>query len=66
MITYGDPRYNAEPVYLAPGETPEYMWGGENYTLTDRDIEMLKSGYRINFFVNDEYGCCLDYKSEET
>ena len=65
MITYGDSRYKMSAAYLAPGEKPDYLWGGEDYTLTDIDIEMLKAGYRINFFVNGEYGCCLDYKSEE-
>lgn len=39
-----------------------FMYGGERYILTDRDIELLKQGKIINFSVNDEYGCTLQYR----
>lgn len=39
----------------------DYAYGGEDYVLTDEDIEMLKQGKIFNFFVEDEYGCTLRY-----
>ena len=43
-----------------------FMYGGECYTITDEDIERLKKGEVLNFFVNMEYGCTLNYKKEVT
>ena len=42
-----------------------FMYGGEIYILTDKDIEILKSGLIINFSVNDEYGCTLQYDAPD-
>ena len=39
----------------------DFMYGGERFTITDEDIERLKNGEILNFFVNDEYGCTLKY-----
>lgn len=39
-----------------------FMYGGERYTITDKDIERLKNGEILNFFVNMEYGCTLKYE----
>lgn len=39
----------------------DFMYGGEQYRLTDKDIELLKQGKIINFSVNNEYGCTLQY-----
>ena len=39
----------------------KYLYGGEDYVLTDEDIELLKQGKIFNFFVEDEYGCTLRY-----
>jgi hypothetical protein len=41
------------------------MFGGERYTITDKDIEKLKKGEILNFFVNLEYGCTLKYERGE-
>ena len=43
-----------------------YWWGGENFIITDEDIERLKSGKILNFDVNGEYGCTLSYKKGES
>ena len=40
----------------------DFMYGGEQYVLTDKDIKLLKQGKIINFSVNAEYGCTLQYK----
>ena len=40
----------------------DFMYGGEQYVLTDKDIELLKQGKIINFSVNAEYGCTLQYR----
>lgn len=40
----------------------DYMFGGNDYIITDEDIELLKAGKIINFSVCDEYGCTLSYK----
>ena len=32
----------------------DYMYGGEDFVITDEDIELLKSGKIINFSVNIE------------
>lgn len=39
-----------------------FLYGGERYTITDNDIEKLKNGEILNFFVNEEYGCTLRYE----
>lgn len=39
----------------------EILYGGELYVITDDDIERLKNGEILNFFVNEEYGCILKY-----
>lgn len=43
----------------------DFMYGGERFVLTDEDIELLKQGKIINFSVNDEYGCTLQYKGSK-
>lgn len=40
----------------------DFMYGGERYIITDEDIEKLKNGEILNFFVNMEYGCTLQYE----
>lgn len=40
----------------------DFMFGGERFAITDEDIERLKNGEILNFFVNDEYGCLLEYE----
>ena len=40
----------------------DFMYGGEQFEITDEDIERLKRGDILNFFVNMEYGCTLKYK----
>lgn len=40
----------------------DFMYGGERFFITDEDIEKLKNGEILNFFVNDEYGCTLQYE----
>ena len=40
----------------------DFMYGGEQYTITDEDIERLKNGEVLNFYVNMEYGCTLSYE----
>ena len=40
----------------------DFMYGGEIYNITDKDIERLKNGEILNFFVNMEYGCVLKYE----
>ena len=40
----------------------DFLYGGEQFTITDEDIEKLKNGEILNFFVNDEYGCTLKYE----
>lgn len=42
----------------------DYIYGGNDFVITDRDIELLKSGKIINFSVVMEYGCTLSYKPE--
>ena len=42
-------------------EEADYLYGGENYFITDKDIELLKQGKIINFSCNDEYGNTLRY-----
>lgn len=42
-----------------------YMYGGGDYVIDDKDIELLKQGKIINFTVNEEYGCTLAYKQSE-
>lgn len=37
------------------------LYGGERIEIDDEDIERLKNGEMINFFVNQEYGCLLQY-----
>ena len=39
----------------------DFIYGGESYTITDKDIKRLKNGEILNFFVNMEYGCTLKY-----
>lgn len=41
-----------------------YMHGGCDFIITDKDIELLKAGKIINFSVNLEYGCTLTYEKE--
>lgn len=43
----------------------DFMYGGERFTITDEDIERLKNGDVINFFVNMEYGCTLKYEGND-
>lgn len=43
----------------------DYEYGGEDIIITDKDIELLKSGKILNFDVNMEYGCTLSYKMED-
>ena len=43
-------------------ENADFMYGGERYIITDEDIERLKKGEVLNFFVNMEYGCTLKYE----
>ena len=59
---------------IAPGEfinvvdsydQAEYWYGGEDFMITDEDIELLKAGKIINFSVNSEYGCTLAYMNEK-
>ena len=38
-----------------------FLYGGYRYVIDDEDIERLKKGEILNFFVNDEYGCTLKY-----
>lgn len=45
-------------------EECDFMYGGERFVLTDKDIELLKQGKIINFSVNDEYGCTLQYEGK--
>lgn len=45
-------------------EECDYMHGGGDYIITDKDIELLKAGKIINFSVNLEYGCTLTYEKE--
>lgn len=45
-------------------EECNYMHGGGDYIITDKDIELLKAGKVINFSVNLEYGCTLTYEKE--
>ena len=42
----------------------KYLYGGQDFVLTDEDIELLKSGKIFNFFVEDEYGCTLRYEKD--
>lgn len=49
-------------VYIDKLADADYWFGGEDYVLTDKDIDQLKKGYIINFVVNDEYGCTLRYE----
>lgn len=42
----------------------DFIYGGEIYVITDDDIERLKNGEILNFFVNEEYGCILKYTKE--
>lgn len=39
----------------------DHLYGGEDYVLTDEDIELLKQGKIFNFVVQSEYGCTLRY-----
>ena len=34
-------------------------------TITDEDIELLKSGKILEFSINDEYDCAMAYSKEE-
>lgn len=43
----------------------DYIYGGEDFMITDEDIELLKSGKIINFSINEEYGCTLAYMNEK-
>lgn len=43
----------------------EYLFGNAgNFVLNDKDIERLKNGEILNFTVAAEYGCTLEYKSD--
>lgn len=42
----------------------DYEYGGEDLTITDDEIELLKSGKILNFDVNMKYGCTLRYVKE--
>jgi len=46
-------------------EECDYMHGGGDYIITDKDIELLKTGKIINFSVNLEYGCTLAYAKKD-
>ena len=46
-------------------EECDYIYGGEDFYLTDEDIMLLKQGKIINFDVNLEYGCTLRYKNSK-
>ena len=46
-------------------EECDYIYGGEDFYLTDEDIMLLKQGKIINFDVNEEYGCTLRYKNSK-
>lgn len=48
--------------WIKSEDEADYMYGGERFTITDEDIERLKNGDVINFFVNMEYGCTLKYE----
>lgn len=39
----------------------DYIYGGETIQLSDMDIRKLRNGLFLNFSVNDEYGCVLEY-----
>ena len=39
----------------------DYMYGGEDWLITDEDIDRLRKGEILNLFVNMEYGCSLKY-----
>ena len=48
--------------WIKEDKEADFMYGGERYVITDEDIERLKNGEILNFFVNDEYGCILKYE----
>lgn len=48
--------------WIKTEDEADFMYGGERYVITDKDIEKLKKGEVLNFFVNDEYGCTLKYE----
>lgn len=45
-------------------EECDYIYGGCVFTLTEADIEALRTGKIINFSVNYEYGCTLSMEKE--
>ena len=51
--------------YCDTMEEVDYLYGGEDYILNDKDIEHLMNGGIINFSVNAEYGCTLRYEKED-
>ena len=48
--------------WITEEKDADFMYGGEQYVITEEDIERLKKGEILNFFVNMEYGCTLKYE----
>ena len=53
---------NGDFNWIKDEKDADFMYGGEQFEITDEDIERLKKGDILNFFVNMEYGCTLKYK----
>lgn len=53
---------NGDYAWIKDEKDADFMYGGEQFIITDEDILRLKSGDILNFFVNDEYGCILKYQ----
>lgn len=59
-------RMTGDFKWVKDREEADFLYGGEQFTITDEDIERLKNGEILNFFVNEEYGCTLNYDKEAT
>ena len=42
-------------------EDCSYLFGGTDFFITEEDFNLLRQGKIINFSVNGEYGCTLQY-----
>ena len=57
-----DKQMNGDFKWIKDEKDADFMFGGEEFVITDEDIQSLKNGYILNFFVNMEYGCTLKYR----
>ena len=55
---------NGTYAWIKNEDDADFLYGGERFEITAEDIMRLMLGDVLNFFINDEYGCTLKYKSK--